>query len=365
MINVLYDDDTFSRQAVGGISRYFMEIISRLEREPDVSVSLSLVATANEYARRLPTFNGIFLPGRRHLKGRRRLLRLVNRPALIRKLRRQEFDVFHFTYYDTSVLPYLADKPFVITIHDLIPELQCQTSIASQKQSLVERAARIIAVSRHTQQDLISRYGVSPDRIDVIYHGPSASLIYRGGANPARIPQPFLLFVGDRSSYKNFRGAAGPMARTLRAVPGLYLLCVGGGPLTEEEMASFEDQGCRERVLQMGLADDGLAWAYAHATALVYPSLYEGFGMPILEAFANDCPAVLSNRSCLPEIAGDGALYFDPDKPCELEAALLRTIADPELRRSVVRAARQRLREFSWRRSAEAHLRCYLKAAGR
>jgi glycosyltransferase involved in cell wall biosynthesis len=114
----------------------------------------------------------------------------------------------------------------------------------------------------------------------------------------------------------------------------------------------------------MNLTDVELAWTYAHATAFVFPSLYEGFGLPILEAFANGCPVILSNRSCFPEIADEAALYFDPDAPGELETNLMRVVEDRQLRRELTDRARLRLTDFSWESSAEAHLRCYARAAG-
>jgi glycosyltransferase involved in cell wall biosynthesis len=216
----------------------------------------------------------------------------------------------------------------------------------------------------HTKNDLVRLYAVAPDKIDVIHHGVSNALIYRGGSSPSRVPERFILVVGGRRGYKNFQGIGAPMANILRANPGLHLLCVGGGALTVDEIPVFEDRGCADRVIQLDLTDTELAWAYAHATAFVFPSLYEGFGIPILEAFANGCPAVLSNRSCFPEVADEAALYFDPDTPSQLETILMQVIGDRQLRRKLIDRAQLRLRDFSWASSAEAHMQCYGRAAG-
>src|SRR5712671_6810886 len=123
MIKVLYDDEIFSSQTTGCVSRYFAEIISHLHRIPDMSISLPLVLTANEYIRTCDLFHGAAMPSHFNFKGRRILFRLFNRPCLMRELHKREFDVFHFTYYDINLLHYLGDKAFIITIHDLIPEL--------------------------------------------------------------------------------------------------------------------------------------------------------------------------------------------------------------------------------------------------
>lgn len=178
MIRVLYDDEAFSGQSVGGISRYFSEIISQLELKPEVSICLPFVATANEHIRTSPNFHGVALPGRFRFRGRRRLLRLANRPALARALSKGRFDLLHFTYYDTTILRRLEGKRFVITIHDLIPELEDQLDLVSRKRLLIARAHRIIAISQHTKTELVRWYDVNPDNVEVIYHGIGDSVIY-------------------------------------------------------------------------------------------------------------------------------------------------------------------------------------------
>jgi len=377
MIKVLYDDEIFSSQTTGGVSRYFSEVISHLDLIPDVSISLPLIMTANEYIRNSDIFHGVGVTSRFNFKGRRILFRLINRLPLIHALRERRFDVFHFTYYDVNLLKYLEGKAFVITIHDLIPELFYGSTysavirsglirlfpIQSLKRQLIERAARIVAVSLNTKNDLVRLYGAAPDKVDVIHPGVGNSVIYHGGSTPRRTPECFILITGRRWGYKNFLGVARSIGDTLRAKPDLHLLCVGGGQLTAEEMSVFESCGCSSRVIQMDLTDAELAWAYAHAVAFVFPSLYEGFGIPILEAFANGCPTILSNRSCFPEIGDEAALFFDPDSPSQLETLLRRVVGDCELRRELAGRARVRLRDFSWTRSAQAHAGCYIKAA--
>jgi hypothetical protein len=161
-VKVLYDDEIFSTQTTGGISRYFVELASHLDRLPNVSISLPVMLTANEYIRHSNLFHGIAVPKHYRFKGRRILFRLVNRVNLIPAALYSDYDVFHFTYYDVGLLRYLKGKAFVITIHDLTPELfhgpafnvENERSglirlfpLQSFKRQLIERAARIIAVS--------------------------------------------------------------------------------------------------------------------------------------------------------------------------------------------------------------------------
>jgi hypothetical protein len=158
-VKVLYDDEIFSTQTTGGISRYFVELISHLDRLPNVSISLPVMLTANEYIRHSNLFHGIVVPKHYKFKGRRMLFRAVNRMNLIRAALYSDFDVFHFTYYDVTLLRYLKDKAFVITIHDLTPELFSGSTstvenersglirlfpLQSFKRQLIERAAPLL-----------------------------------------------------------------------------------------------------------------------------------------------------------------------------------------------------------------------------
>jgi glycosyltransferase involved in cell wall biosynthesis len=365
MLRVLYDGEIFSLSEIGGISRYYCEIMDGLSHEPGVEVVLPNLLTANRYLERCRAFHGLGLSSWPRPPGRTRLLLLVNGLAAKAALLRRKADLVHLTYYDTSLLPILRDEPFVITIHDMIPELFASNdpqreAVIAGKKALARRAARIIAGSEWTKQDLIRLLGVAPEAVEVIYYGASDSVICQSGdPTPKDLPESFVLFVGRRAGYKNFGGAMAGIAAVLQAMPELHLLCAGGGPFSAEETAALRALGCAERIVQRSLSDRELGWAYAHATALVFPSLYEGFGIPILEAFANGCPVVVSDRSCMPEVAGEAALYFDPDSADQLAAALERAVADQSLRHRLIEAGRQRVAAFSWRRSVRAHLDLY------
>ncbi|AWK90284.1 glycosyltransferase family 4 protein [Azospirillum thermophilum] len=364
-MRILFDDHIFSIQRHGGVSRCFAEVIAGLQTHPGVEVLLPFRRVINAHLIDQPDLNVCgFLDGR-HFPGKRTLLRAHNKRLMRRALRRMSFDVFHPTFYDTGYLDLLEDRPLVVTVHDMAPELMPAAfphpdMVHPGKRALCEAASAIVAVSQTTKADLVRLYGLDPDRVTVIHHGLSGDAVWAPG-QPAGmgLPDRYLLLVGRRDGYKNFAGVAGTLAACLARRPDLHLVCVGGGPLAEEERRPFQEAGCAARLHQHTLAAPDLARAYAHAEAFIYPSLYEGFGLPILESFANGCPAVLSNRSCFPEIAADAALYFDPGTPETLHGALDRLIGDRALRDRLVEAGRRRARDFTWAAAVEKLVALY------
>ena len=175
------------------------------------------------------------------------------------------------------------------------------------------------------------------------------------GTNP--LGKRYVLFVGNRSWYKNFARFAEAMYPILEARPDLYVLCAGGGsfkPSDLEAMGSLSN-----RYIQRGLDDETLRQAYANAECFVFPSEYEGFGIPVLEAFACSCPLVCSNSSSLPEVAGDAAEYFDPLDVEDMSAKILKVLEDDRLREKLRALGRERLKLFDWDKTARKTFECY------
>lgn len=358
-MRILFDDHIFSIQQHGGVSRCFAEIIAGLRAHPGVQVVLPFRRVINAHLIDQPDLDVRDFLGERHFPGKRTLLRQHNKLLVRRALRHGAFDIVHLTFYDTDLLalPHVGPphgKPLVVTVHDMAPELMPEIfarpeTIHPGKRELCNAASAIVAVSQTTKTDLVRLYGIDPARVEVIHHGLSRDAVWLPG-RPAGValPERYLLIVGRRDGYKNVAGVAGTLAAALARRSDLHLVCVGGGPLGDAERRPFEEAGCAGRLHQHTLGAADLAHAYAHAAAFVYPSLYEGFGLPILESFANGCPAVLSARSCFPEIADAAALYFDPDAPETLAEALDRVLDDAALRARLTAAGRQRAAGFTW-----------------
>lgn len=362
-MRLLFDDHIFAVQRYGGISRYFVELMREFDRMGGVDMSLPFPLVQNEHLLAAGRGRVRRFLGSRPIPRKDRMIRLLNRPFVSAALRRGRFDVFHATFTDRWYLDLAGRKPFVVTVHDMIPELFAHlfrdpTSKHPFKREAVAAATAVIAVSENTRQDLIRCTGVDPAKVHVIHHGIGDLATERAVADVA-LPDRFVLFVGLRWGYKNFDRFARAMVPVLRKDPGLSLLCVGAGPLSAAERAVFAEAGCLGRVHWMNLDDAGLAAAYRKAALFVYPSVYEGFGLPILESFAQGCPAALARASCFPEIAADAALYFDPDDEADMAATIERLLGDPALRADLAARGRRRLGDFSWRRTAERTHRLY------
>jgi glycosyltransferase involved in cell wall biosynthesis len=170
------------------------------------------------------------------------------------------------------------------------------------------------------------------------------------------------LYVGARGGYKNFERFVRAFALSQRLHQEFDLLCFGGGPLQTAERQMIADAGLGpDQVVQMGGGDEILAALYQQAAALVYPSLYEGFGIPPLEAMAVGCPVICSNSSSLPEVVGDAAESFDPLDQEAMLAAMEAVLASPTQRSALVAAGRIRYQQFTWKKCARETEAIYRK----
>ncbi|WP_400191520.1 glycosyltransferase family 4 protein [Hymenobacter sp. B81] len=361
-MRVLYDHHAFSLQDVGGITRYFSELLDHAA--PAVQCQLPLVLSNNLYLRDRRHTSHLAIRPQWLAEKAWRASSQINQWAAGRALRRGDFDVFHPTLNDTDYfLPLLVGRPYVVTVHDLIPFLYPQYYANAAREvatRVISQATRIIAVSENTRADLLRLLPVVPERVHVVPHGRTA---VAPASTALPVPEHYLLYTGTRHYYKNFSCLLTALASLRPRHPRLHLVCAGGGPFTADEQQRLLELGLADRVRQLGpVSDQQLARLYHDALAFVFPSHYEGFGLPILEAFAQGCPVVLSQASCFPEVAREAALYFDPHRPDELAAQLDRLVADAELRQHLRRAGELRSQDFTWRHTAALTHRVYQAA---
>lgn len=375
-LHLLYDHQIFTQQRYGGISRYFCEIMSRFSNDPDIQLTLALRYSENEnlisrqelkpsLSRKSIFLSNPVFPFINQVFHRDILLWLehwmqINQMETIRLLKKQEFDLLHPTYYDPYFLKYLGKKPFVLTVHDMIHELYPhdfppQDLTVIQKKTLIERADAIVAISKNTRDDILRFTDAEPDRITVIYHGnPFESLEQSLKSEPKylKFEKPFILFVGKRQGYKNFEFFIHAMAPLIKSNESLHVCCAGGGPFTLNEQNLIRNLTLQSKVHYIQPKDMLLKSLYLNAQAFVFPSLYEGFGLPILEAFSNGCPVILSNSSSLPEIAADAAFYFDPNDLNSLTECIEAVLSDRKSRDELIKKGYERLKFFSWEKTA-------------
>ncbi len=280
------------------------------------------------------------------------------------QLQRQHFktdyDIFHPTYYNPYFLDYIGSKPFVLTIHDLTHEKQGWSTKWNDwsikgKKILAEKAVRIIAVSENTKKDIVELLNIHPDKITVIYHGCN---FVPNREKKMHLPERFILFVGERGGYKNFINLAKAFSQLCKSDNELRLI-VAGKPFSADEQALLKSLSIDENTIQLFAGNEELAELYASALAFVFPSTYEGFGIPILEAFTCGCPVILSDASCFPEIAGNAGAYFDPLSVDAMVEAIKKIIDDSSYRNNLIQAGTERAKLFSWEKAAAETLQLY------
>lgn len=368
-MKVLYDSQAFTMQKFGGVSKCFCELIAHLPQNVQWEIGIKECNNVHLHDILIPQlpYSRHFI-SRKSFRGKGKLLAFAdkyipcfsstegtNRRYTIELLKRGDFDVFHPTFFDDYYLPYLNGKPFVLTIHDMSPELFPQyfkknNSQIVLKRKLATKASAIIAVSESTKNDIVNILGIPEEKITVIYHGgPEGKQV----KDPPVVTGPYFLYVGDRRAYKNFSALLDGFALFHRQRTNVRLVCTGQ-PFSQSETERIQFLHLAGSITQIEASDKTLANLYAHAMAFIYPSLYEGFGMPILEAYAYGCPVILNKRSCFPEIAGDAAIYFDSNEDGVPIAESLTFAANlsSEQRQQLIALQKKQLHKYSWQRSS-------------
>lgn len=279
-----------------------------------------------------------------------------------------EYDLFHAL---SSYLPLFVRGQSLVTVHDLkyvhfpsyfrgLGTLKHRYITSMIRQS-VRSADHVLAVSDHARSDIVSKFGIDGGKITVVPHGPGGIQTTTEESSP--IDGPYLFFVGSLRPHKNLdtlvdayielRSRTGETTAKLAIAGAEY-----GDSLTE--LRERIPKPYQNDVEFLGRVDDEtLATLYAHATAFVYPSLYEGFGLPPLEAMAHGTPVIASNRTSIPEVVGDAGVYIDPTDKNDLADALERVLTSQSLRERLREKGQQRYQEFSWERTARETLAVY------
>jgi len=250
------------------------------------------------------------------------------------------------------------------TIHDLttklMPELHTPGNVQADDsfaRNVLKRADRLIAVSNNTKNDAVRLLGLDPERIDVIYSGV-AEVYFGAQARPSE--RPYVLFLGAIEPRKNLDMLLDVWQKS--RMRDDYDLVIAGstGWSSGKTLARLATRPAGVRYLGYA-AEDELPGLMAGATAFIYPSLYEGFGFPVAQAMAAGVPVITSNTSCLPEIAGDGALLVDPRSPAELQAAIEKLLTSPLLQQQLRAAGIARAQNYRWEICARQSLEFFRK----
>lgn len=287
-------------------------------------------------------------------------------------LRKLNADLVHFCMPQQ---PLLYRGTAVTTVHDLNllkikenegmpwPVLKFKQAIFSQLlRSVTKRSAYVLAPTQFTKDDLIKFQPVPDEQIIVTYE--AADLVSKSEEPVARYEKrQFLIVVGRAETYKNQKGAIEAHQLLLDKHPDLHLVIIGKRDDTSRELEEWTLREGYRHIEFFGFAsDEQLAWFYKNCAAYIFPSFMEGFGLPGLEAMKHGAPVLSSNATCLPEVYGDAALYFDPANPHEMARQIARVLDDKKLRADLIKKGTKQAKKYSWKRMAEETLAAYDKA---
>lgn len=359
-MKIYIDNIVFDLQEMGGISVYFAELISRL-----VSSGLDVRFIEQDVSRPNVVRKDLVIPGNM-IETERNMLPRIARYRPIR-LTLDEQSVVHSSYYRTC---YDRRAVNIVTVYDFTYEyfrngMPKYVHSYTQRKSL-DNADGIICISGSTKADLLKLHGdVDPDKIEVIHLGASREYAPSG---PAKMPRPslgaleaandteFVLFVGARAKYKNFLVAVEALSR----IQTTKLAIVGGGELSRADRRVLDKKLAGRYVFLRSVTTSELNSLYNRALCLLYPSSYEGFGIPVVEAMQAGCPVVAANRSSIPEVAGSACLLIESIDADDIVDRIL-SLRDPDFRNGVIKAGLERAKEFSWDKTFHETVKFYEK----
>ena len=358
-----FDHQAFCLQKTGGISRYFFHLAEQLAiLGQDVGV-FSLFYR-NQYARQLPPklLHGSYVKD--YPPRCADVAVSLNGLLARRQLRAWQPDIVHETYF-SNTRSGSDNIPTVLTVFDMIGELGLDADVptsAALKQSkkylAVKRADHIVCISEQTRQDLIRLYEVAPEKTSTIHLGCKFDVAAE--KKITNVDRPFLLYVGLRSGYKNFTRFVQAVAACVQLREQFDIVAFGGGPFAQAEYALIQELHLRSDQVRHVSGDDAtLIQNYRNASALIYPSCYEGFGLPPLEAMANRCPVVSSHASAMPEVIGDAAEFFDPLDLDSIASAIQKVVQSQARTNDLIAKGLIRVQQFTWETCARQHLALY------
>lgn len=357
-MKIAFDYQIFFLQEYGGISRYYSYLAEYLNATQDTEARIFAGLHINDYLSSLPAgiVKGYDVRNRHRSK---KLFRMINNIMSGYQMKHFKPDVVHKTYFFGNT-PAPKGTPCVVTVYDMIHErfsdlFPRNDQTSHMKEEAVKNADHVICISKSTQRDLIRFFNTPEQKTSVIYLGFKEFDLGENNMNLPLAPaeKPYFLYVGQRSAYKNFSNFIQAFAASPELKRDFNVVCFGGGEFHAAETNIFMKLGLNDsQVMHIGGGDGNLSNCYKNAFAFVYPSLYEGFGIPPLEAMSLDCPVICSNTSSIPEVVAESAEYFDPADIDSIRKSLERIAGSADRRDELVRQGKARLLEFTWEKCA-------------
>lgn len=354
-----FDGEAFLRHTRSGVTRYFAELLREYADAPALGVvpvtPYRFVASEHLVDRVPGRYRRVPLPGRVRYP-------LLARANARRLRRRGEVDLVHHSIYEPAALDLWPDVPRVCTVYDfsmeVVPESFGDTSgLLAAKADFLARADVLVCISDNTEADLHRFHPALRQPVVVTHLAASEEFFDPRPATIRGLPERYLLYVGNRHPHKNADVLFRAFARIHRSFPDVALVLTGAW--LPDEPARLAELGIDERVVTLRATDAQLPWLYHRAEAFVFPSRYEGFGLPVVEAMAAGCPVLVADTPALVEVAGDAAGVFGVDDDEALADLLGGLLTGPGEGERLRAAGRERAAQFTWRRTAEATARAY------
>ena len=371
-MKILFDYQIFLDQEYGGPSRYFVNLAKELILTEDLKICAPL--HINAYLKEIPkaSISGIKFSNKYIKHFPYKLQMMISRFAFEPLNQRIENkfcnkfnpDIIHKTYYSNNDVKKNAT---VLTVFDLIQEKFHKQYNKDEKyrpkKKALENADKIICISNNTAKDLVKYYDIDKKKIETVYLANSLPNIKVNSLLhliPKKSNKDYLLFVGKRIGYKNFLNFVKAFSISKNLKKDFRIICFGNIKFTKSEILEFSKLKLdHENIVHINGNDQLLTSLYKNARALIYPSLYEGFGIPILEAMSLDCPVICSNTSSIPEVGGNAAEYFNPYSIEQMSEVIHKTVYNNFKLKDLAKKGQVQNKKFSWEQCSKNTLKVY------
>ena len=356
-MKVFFDHSIFTLQRYGGISNYIINLTENFSKKIDPLIVSFFYK--NFYLKNSQFSDTCFFYNRAGFMIK--YINEINKLYFNYKIKTKKPDIIHFTYnYDLE--SFESKAKIVLTEYDLIKEKLYASKyqdLKKKKRKILNKIDQVICISDKTKNDLQQEYNIDNSKISVVKLAVKKDKNYRERFINIR---PFILYVGNRERYKNFINAIKAYSISNKIRSNFDFVCFGGGIFSKSEEDLFKELNIDRSKIHFFEGDNqDLNFFYHKAQLFIFPSLYEGFGLPLLEAMNMQCPVICSNSSCFPEIANDAAIFFDPKDIDSIKSQMEKTIFDNELLLDLKNKGVQNLNKYSWEKCSNETEKVYEK----
>ena len=349
-MKVLYDHEIFWMQKTGGISRYFSCLIEELIKKSSINPLVSAPIFKNIYLKNINKkyCKGFYLENKPAFCGN--LINFYNNFITLKNILNEKPDIIHLTYYSNYLIN--NNKDYVLTVYDLFHETFNNNNKFRPKTLALQNAKHIICISQKTKKDLINLYGIDETKISVIYLG--GDHILKNNIELNINLEPFLLYVGSRArTYKGFNFFLESFSKSIKLKKDLKLVIFGDETVSKQELNLIKNNKLENKIVFESGDDAKLLSYYKKAKAFVFPSTFEGFGLPLVEAMHSGCPVICNSIEVFKEIGSDSVEFFDYNNSDSLINSIEKVVYDSAYSSDLIKKGLNRAKKITWRHCSQ------------